>query len=136
MTPAADRLRDLAKPPPPKPPEPEKEKSRWEFDTQDPESKGLHLDAQALAIANRSSGGKRTFFSQDTQLTLPVKDWQIVKFTAIRDRLEISAGHELAFGVTESFHLNDPTETVKWKGHTQLSVQIDVIDIDVKKGER
>jgi RHS repeat-associated protein len=120
---------------PPKEPEKKEEESRWEFDKQDPKSKGFHLDAQTMAVGNFYSG-RHQFYSQDTQLTLPVKDWQVVKYTAIKDRLEISLLHELAFGVTESAHYKDPNDSSNLKVHTQLGVQIDIFDIDIKSGER
>ena len=131
---AADADQQPSQKPEPKP-KPSQPKT-WEFDVQDPESKGLHLDVQTLAVYNESAAGLRSFYSQDTQLSLPLKDYAGIKWTPLRDRLEISFFHEPALGLTESVHYRDPGDPSTVTGHTQFSAQIDLLDVDIKKGER
>jgi RHS repeat-associated protein len=119
--------------PPPEPPPPE---PRFQFDVQDKDRKGLHLDVQVSGVHNESKKGEPAFASVDTQATLPLKDYALLKYNAIHSILEISTGHEPAISVTESVHIKDPSDTSKVTGHTQSGVQIDALDIDIKKGER
>lgn len=121
--------------PPPPPPAEDTKTKKLEFDTQDPKSKGIHLDVQALGVRNQSPSGLPGFYSLDVQLTLPLKDYALAKWTPLPG-LEISGIHEPALGVTESLHLNDPVDSSKVSSHTQFSAQVDVLNVDVKKGAR
>ena len=122
--------------PPPEQPPPEQPEPRFQFDVQDKDSKGLHLDAQVSGVYNELKKGQPAFASVDTQATLPLKDYALLKYNAIHGILEISAGHEPAIGVTELVHIKDPSDTSKVTGHTQFGAQVDALDIDIKKGER
>jgi hypothetical protein len=97
-----------------------------------PEKRELHVDVQTLGVLNTSAGGLRPYLSLDTQVSLPLKDWS--PFPTLKlGPTETAFVHEPALGVTESVHVNDPSESSKVTGHTQVSAQIDIIDIGFKK---